>query len=87
MKAYQIFIFEWLIIGFASKGVGDDDDAEDEDWLEPGRSVSNSRKKRDKNSPRRNRAHKLHAKWKPNEEESHVDMERFTKRLTPFFCL
>lgn len=57
-------------------GVGDDDDAEDEDWLEPGRSGSNSRKKRDKNSPRRNRTHKSHAKWKTNDEESHVDMDR-----------
>ncbi|CAB4060413.1 SGF11 [Lepeophtheirus salmonis] len=34
----------------------DEDDAEDEDWIEPGKSFN--RKKRDKNSPRRNRAPK-----------------------------
>ena len=45
--------------GGAGTGGGvDEDDAEDEDWLEPSRAFSASRKKRDKNSPRRNRGNR-----------------------------
>ena len=63
---------------YTSGGV-DEDYAEDEDWLEPSRAFSSSRKKRDKNSPRRNRGKQAQAKWKMAEEETHVDIDRYAK--------
>jgi hypothetical protein len=63
--------------GSGNTGGLDEDDAEDEDWLEPSRAFSSSRKKRDKNSPRRNRGKQAAAaKWKTVEEEAHVDIDR-----------
>ena len=62
--------------GAGTTGGVDEDDAEDEDWLEPSRAFSASRKKRDKNSPRRNRGKQAQTRWKTSEEEAHVDIDR-----------